>query len=134
MVCTSKYMSAIEYIDSNAGNGFGAATAIVQVLKQCDNDLSRENIMKQAANLKDFRAPLLYPGITIYTSPTNYSPIRQLQLQTFNGEGWEPIGDVMSIEGVTLLTAEAERGPPLKGGGARAAAHPSGIPALRMPS
>ena len=66
------------------------------MLKQCDNDLSRENIMKQAANLKDFRAPLLYPGITINTSPTNYSPIRQLQLQTFNGEGWEPIGDVMS--------------------------------------
>jgi branched-chain amino acid transport system substrate-binding protein len=93
---TSKYMSAVEYIDSNAGYGFGAATTIVQVLKQCDNDLSRENIMKQAANLKDFRAPLLYPGITINTSPTNYSPIRQLQLQTFNGEGWEPIGDVMS--------------------------------------
>ena len=46
--------------------------------------------------LKDFRAPLLYPGITINTSPTNHSPIRQLQLQRFNGEGWDPIGDVMS--------------------------------------
>ena len=52
--------------------------------------------MRQAANLKDFHAPLLYPGITINTSPTNYSPIRQLQLATFNGEGWDPIGDVLS--------------------------------------
>ena len=93
---TTKYMSPIEYIDSNAGYGYGAATTMVQVLKQCGNDLSRENVMRQAANLKDFHAPLLYPGITLNTSPTNHSPIRQLQLQRFNGEGWDPIGDVLS--------------------------------------
>jgi len=93
---TSKYMSATEYINSAAGYGFGAATTMVQVLKQCGNDLSRENIMRQAANLKDFRPPLLWPGITVNTSPTNYSPMRQLQLATFNGEGWDPIGEVMS--------------------------------------
>ena len=69
---------------------------IVQVLKQCGNDLSRENIMRQAANLKDFHAPLLYPGIVVNTSPTNYSPIRELQLATFTGEHWEPVGDVLS--------------------------------------
>ena len=93
---TSKYMSATEYASSVAAYGFIVAATMVQVLKQCGNDLSRENIMRQAANLKDFHAPLLYPGITINTSPTNYSPIRQLQLSTFNGEGWDPIGDVLS--------------------------------------
>jgi branched-chain amino acid transport system substrate-binding protein len=93
---TDKYMSPLEYIDSGAGYGFGAATTMVRVLKQCGNDLSRENVMKQAANLKDFHAPLLWPGITINTSPTNYSPIRQFQFTSFSGEGWDPIGDVMS--------------------------------------
>ena len=77
-------------------SGFGDAAMVVQVLKQCGNDLSRENIMRQAANLKNFRAPLLWPGITVNTSPTNYSPIRQMQLTTFNGEHWEPIGEVLS--------------------------------------
>ncbi len=92
---TSKYMSATEYASSVAAYGFGAAATVVQALKQCGDDLSRENIMRQAANLKDFHAPLLYPGITINTSPTNYSPIRQLQLSRFDGQTWEPIGDLM---------------------------------------
>jgi branched-chain amino acid transport system substrate-binding protein len=93
---TDTYMSATEFVDSNAAAGFGYAATVVQVLKQCGNDLSRENILRQAANLKDFRVPLLYPGITVNTSPTNYSPIRQLQLATFTGANWEPIGDVLS--------------------------------------
>lgn len=93
---TEKYMSPTEFVDGNAAVGFGYAATVVQVLKQCGNDLSRQNIMRQAANLKDFRAPLLWPGITINTSPTNYSPIRQMQLTTFNGEHWEPIGEVVS--------------------------------------
>jgi branched-chain amino acid transport system substrate-binding protein len=93
---TDKYMSATEYINSAASYGFGAAATMVQVLSLCGNDLSRENIMRQAANVRDFHAPLLQPGVTINTSPTNYSPIRRLQLQTFNGEGWDPIGDVLS--------------------------------------
>jgi branched-chain amino acid transport system substrate-binding protein len=93
---TDKYLSATEFIDSLAAWGFGNAATVVQVLRQCGNDLSRENIMRQAANLKDFRAPLLFPGITVNTSPTNFSPIRQLQLTTFDGERWEPIGEVLS--------------------------------------
>jgi ABC-type branched-subunit amino acid transport system substrate-binding protein len=93
---TSKYMSPLEYGNSVAAYGLGAASTMAQVLKQCGNDLLRENIMRQAANLKDFHAPLLYPGITLNTSPTNYSPIRQFQIQTFNGDGWEPIGDLLS--------------------------------------
>jgi ABC-type branched-subunit amino acid transport system substrate-binding protein len=93
---TDKYMSPTDFVDALAAAGFSYAPTIVQVLKQCANDLSRENIMRQAANLKNFRPPLLWPGITLNTSPTNFSPIRQLQLATFNGEHWEPIGDVLS--------------------------------------
>ena len=93
---TDKYMSPTEFVDSLAASGFGSAATVVQVLKQCGNDLSRENIMRQAANLKDFHAPFLYPGIVVNTSPTNYSPIRELQLTTFTGEHWEPFGDVLS--------------------------------------
>ena len=80
----------------NATYGFGVAATMVQVLKQCGNDLSRDNIMKEAANLKDLELPLLLPGIRVNTSPTNYSPIRQMQLATFNGESWELFGDLLS--------------------------------------
>ena len=92
---TAKYMSPLDDANSVAAYGFGAAATMAQVLKQCGNDLSRENIMRQAASLQDFHAPLLSPGVTINTSPTNYSPIRQLQPATFNGEVWDPIGDAI---------------------------------------
>ena len=90
-----KYMSTNDFFDLNAAYAFGAATTMAQVLEQCGNDLSRENVMKQAANLRDFGAPMLLPGIKINTSPTNYSPIRQLQLASFNGESWELFGDLI---------------------------------------
>jgi branched-chain amino acid transport system substrate-binding protein len=93
---TDKYMSPTEFIDANAVYGFGAAATMVQVLKQCGSDLSRENIMKQAANLKDLELPMLLPGMKINTSPTNYSPIRQMQLATFNGENWELFGELLT--------------------------------------
>jgi hypothetical protein len=64
-------------------------------LKQCGDHLSRANIMRQAANVKDFELPLLLPGIKVNTSPDNFFPIRQMQLATFNGECWEPFGDII---------------------------------------
>ena len=73
-----------------------SAQTLVQVLKQCGDDLTRENIMKQAANLKDFRVELLLPGIKINTSPTDFAPISQLQLMRFKGEKWDLFGDVIS--------------------------------------
>jgi branched-chain amino acid transport system substrate-binding protein len=91
-----KYLSQKEFIDANATYGFGAAATMVQVLKQCGNDLSRDNVMKQAANLKDFVAPMALPGMKINTSPTNFSPIRQMQLATFNGQSWELFGDLLT--------------------------------------
>jgi branched-chain amino acid transport system substrate-binding protein len=68
---------------------------MVQVLKQCGNDLSRENIMRQAANIKDLELPMLLPGMKINTSPDNFAPIRQEQLARFNGESWSLFGDVL---------------------------------------
>jgi len=78
--------------------GYAVAQTMVQVLKQCGDDLTRENIMKQAANIKDFRTEMLLPGITINTSPTDFAPIDQLQLMRFKGEKWEMFGDVISGE------------------------------------
>jgi branched-chain amino acid transport system substrate-binding protein len=69
---------------------------MVQVLKQCGNDLSRENIMRHAANSKDLQGPMGLPGATINTSPDNYSPIRQMQLSMFNGESWELFGGLLT--------------------------------------
>ena len=93
---TTKYMSATEFTDLNAVYGFGAAATMVQVLKQCGNDLSRENIMKEAANIKNLQGPMGLPGATINTSPDNYSPIRQMQLSMFNGESWELFGGLLT--------------------------------------
>jgi len=92
----TKYMSPAEFPDINAAYGFGAAATMVQVLKQCGEDLSRDNIMRQAANLKDLELPLLLPGIKINTSPTNYRTIRQMQLTTFNGKSWELFGELLT--------------------------------------
>jgi branched-chain amino acid transport system substrate-binding protein len=87
-----KYMTPHDLIDANAVYGFGAAATMIQVLKQCGNDLSRANVMKQAANIKDLVVPMGLPGIKINTSPDNFSPIRQEALASFNGESWEQFG------------------------------------------
>jgi branched-chain amino acid transport system substrate-binding protein len=91
----AKYMSASVVNDANAAYGLGAAGTMVQVLKQCGADLSRENIMRQAANLKDLELPLLLPGMKINTSPTNFSPIRQMQLASFDGQSWQLFGELL---------------------------------------
>jgi branched-chain amino acid transport system substrate-binding protein len=75
--------------------GYNVAMTLVQVLKQCGDDLSRENIMRQAANLHGLALPMLQPGITINTSPTDYEPVKQLRLVRFDGETWAPFGEVM---------------------------------------
>jgi branched-chain amino acid transport system substrate-binding protein len=74
---------------------YTAAQAMTQVLKQCGNDLNRENIMKQAANLKNVEFPLLLPGIKVNTSPTDHAPIEQEQLAKFDGERWVLFGELL---------------------------------------
>ena len=85
-------------LDQSTGVGYSVAATLVQVLKQCGDDLTRENVMKQAANLKNFRTDMLLPGITINTSPANFAPISPLQLMVFKGERWVLFGDVISGE------------------------------------
>ncbi|UGY00107.1 ABC transporter substrate-binding protein [Bradyrhizobium quebecense] len=85
-------------LDGGTVVGFGVAQTLVQVLKQCGDNLTRENIMKQAANLKDFRTEVLLPGIKINTAANDFAPISQLQLMKFKGEKWELFGDVISAD------------------------------------
>ena len=78
--------------------GYTVAQALVHVLKQCGDDLTRENVMKQAASIKNFALGGLLPGIKINTGPTDFAPISQLQLMKFKGETWELFGDVISAD------------------------------------
>jgi ABC-type branched-subunit amino acid transport system substrate-binding protein len=85
-------------LDSSVVVGFGVTQTLIQVLKQCGDNLTRENIMKQAANLKDFRTEVLLPGIKINTSATDFAPISQLQLMKFTGERWVLFGDIITAD------------------------------------
>ena len=67
-----------------------------QALKQCGDDLSRENLMRQAANIKDLEVPVWLPGIKVNTSPTQHNPITQVQLQRWTGTTWELFGKLIS--------------------------------------
>jgi ABC-type branched-subunit amino acid transport system substrate-binding protein len=85
-------------LDGGTVVGYGVAQTLIQVLKQCGDELTRDNVMKQAANLRDFRTEVLLPGIKIKTGPTDYAPVKQLQLMRFKGEKWELFGDVISAD------------------------------------
>jgi branched-chain amino acid transport system substrate-binding protein len=76
--------------------GYLIGQTLLQVLKQCGNDLSRANIMRQAANLHNLELPLLLPGIRVNTSPTDYRPVKQLQPMRFNGHNWELFGNLLA--------------------------------------
>jgi branched-chain amino acid transport system substrate-binding protein len=93
----AKYMPGADLTDSNYLYGYGVSTVMLQVLKQCNGDFSRANVMKQATNLHNFVAPNLLPGIKANSSPTNYHPIRAMQLEKWDGKTWVRFGDV--IEG-----------------------------------
>ncbi|MBV9654301.1 MAG: ABC transporter substrate-binding protein [Acetobacteraceae bacterium] len=75
--------------------GYVGVLTLKHVLQQCGDDLSRENIMRRAANLQDLEIPVLLPGIKVNTSPTNFHPIRQMQLARWTGTSWELFGDVL---------------------------------------
>jgi len=90
-----KYSRAGGKDDGAAVFGYAAAEALVQVLRQCGNDLSRENVMKQATALKDYQPSALLPGIKINTGPFNLRPIKHMRLLQFDGRTWQPIGDAI---------------------------------------
>jgi ABC-type branched-subunit amino acid transport system substrate-binding protein len=85
-------------LDQSTVVGYGVAQTLVHVLKQCGDNLTRENIMKQAASIKDFRTEVMLPGIKINTGPDDFAPISQLQLMRFKGERWNLFGDVISAD------------------------------------
>src|SRR6516165_3167549 len=92
----NKYYPEGDKTDINNVYGPSNAATIVKVLKQCGDELTRENVMKQAANLHDFTVPMLLPGITINTSPTDFAPIKQVQMGRFDGERWQLFGSLLT--------------------------------------
>ena len=90
----AKYMSPNDYASGGAALGYFNGALLVDTLRRCGSDLSRDNIMRQATNIKDLELPLLLQGIKLNTSPDNYFPIRQMQLMQFDGVSWEYFGDV----------------------------------------
>src|SRR5258707_2507378 len=98
MAFANKYMPGADLSDANTVYGFSAAETMVQVLKQCGDDLTRENVMKQAASLKGFAPDTLLPGVKVNTSATDFAPIEQLQMMRFKGEKWDLFGDIISGE------------------------------------
>jgi branched-chain amino acid transport system substrate-binding protein len=91
-----KYYPGGDKSDSQTVYGHSIAATTVQTLKQCGDDLTRENVMKQAASLHDLELPMLLPGITINTSATNFAPIRQAQMRRFDGERYVPFGPILN--------------------------------------
>jgi branched-chain amino acid transport system substrate-binding protein len=98
MTFIDKYMPGANISDLNLSYGYAAAQTMVQVLKQCGDNLTRENVMKQAASLKDFAPDTLIPGIKINTSATDFAPIEQLKMMQFKNGRWDLFGDIISAE------------------------------------
>ena len=94
-----KYNSSANVANSNAVYGYSVTQTMVAVLKACGNNLTRENIMKQAASIHNEKLPMLLPGITVSTSATDFAPIKEEQLAKFDGTTWKLFGDVISGSG-----------------------------------
>jgi branched-chain amino acid transport system substrate-binding protein len=90
-----KYYPDGDKDDGNAIFGYAAAETLARVLTQCGDDLSRENIMRQAESLKGYQNPIALPGVVINTGPADFQPIKQMRLVQFDGNAWQPIGDVI---------------------------------------
>ena len=92
-----RWAPAINPNDSFAASGFSYAQIIVQILKQCGDHLTRENLMRQASNLKGFSSSMMLPGVTVDTSSDDYLPFQKLRLQQFDGSSYKLIGELMEV-------------------------------------
>jgi branched-chain amino acid transport system substrate-binding protein len=97
-VFMDKYYADGDRTDNNTVYGYLLGQTLVQALKQCGDDLTRENVMKQAANLKHLELDMLLPGISVNTSPTDFYPLKQMQMEKFDGASWKLFGPVISGE------------------------------------
>jgi len=95
----NKWLPGADQTDGGYLSAYGVDVTMMQVFKQCGNDLSRERLMHEAANIKDLVCPVLINGITINTSPTNFHPIQQMQLSKWNGKNWQLFGEVIQGTG-----------------------------------
>jgi ABC-type branched-chain amino acid transport systems, periplasmic component len=95
----AKYLPGADTTDAAYVFAYAVSKAMLEVLRKCEGNFSRENIMKQAASLHDLEIPTLLPGIKVNTSATNYRPIRQMQLAEFDGTSWKLFGDVITGAG-----------------------------------
>jgi len=93
-----KYLPTVDPDNTIAFAGYGQVVSMAEILRRCGDDLTRANVMKQAASLKDFAPDTMLPGIKLTTSATDFAPIEQLQMMRFKGEKWELFGDIISGE------------------------------------
>ena len=96
-----KYYPTGNLIDSSNAFAYAVSSLMHHVLKQCGDDLTRENVMKQAANVKNLQLPMVLDGIKVNTSPTDYYPLQSVRLARFKGETWDLFGEILSNEGST---------------------------------
>jgi branched-chain amino acid transport system substrate-binding protein len=92
----SRYVPGANAADVFDVSGYLAAQALVHVLQECGDDLSRENVMKQATSISNLELDMLLPGIRLNNSASNYSPTGQLRMMRFNGSSWELFGEVLA--------------------------------------
>ena len=93
-----KYYPTGDKTDNQTVYGYSVAQTMTHILQQCGDDLTRENVMKNAANLHNLALPMVLPGILLNTSPTNFDAIHQAQLRSFNGQRYVPFGPILSGE------------------------------------
>jgi len=94
----AKYHPTAHLADLGNVSGYTVSSMMAETLRRCGDDLTRANVMKQAASFQKFRVPMLLPGITVSTSPTDYYPIQAVQLQRFKGQTWELFGEILHAE------------------------------------
>ena len=96
-----KYYPNGNLLDGNNGYAYAVANLLQTVLKQCGDNLTRANIMQQAANVKNLQLPMVIEGIKVNTSPTDFYPIQSVRLARFKGETWDLFGEILSNESST---------------------------------
>jgi branched-chain amino acid transport system substrate-binding protein len=92
----AKYMPGADLTDNNYVYAYAASKLMLQVLKQCNGNFSRENVMKQAESVHDLVLPTILPGIKASTSPTDHRPIKAMRLEKWDGKTWVLFGDIIS--------------------------------------
>ena len=94
----AKYHPTAHLADLGNVSGYTVSNLMAETLRRCGDNLTRANVMKQAASFQKFRVPMLLPGITVTTSPTDYYPVQAVQLQRFKGQSWQLFGEILSAE------------------------------------